>query len=391
MDIYEPAEDSYLLEKAVRNLAFGRVLDMGTGSGIQAQAAASLSQVREVVAIDINPKAVKQFEGKNKKINVIQSDLFKNVNGKFNTIIFNPPYLPQDKGIEDSALYGGKHGWEISERFLREVSNYLISDGIILFLFSTLTNKEKIEGFIEHNLLEFKEVDSLKIAFETLFVYKITKSRLLRELEGKSLENIYYFTRGKRGTIYTATLDKSTQTKSHFATKKVQKVAIKVAIDYPEKIEREANTLKLLYKERIGSKVLFTGNGYFAYPFIEGEYILDWIRTHNKKEIISVLHDILHQCRIIDKMGMTKEEMHHPLKHIIIDFLNKAHFIDFERCTRTDKPKNVTQCVEFICRMKEDLSDKGIKIDVETLRDLASGYKEDYAQIHFMAILKKIN
>ena len=36
MDIYQPAEDSYLINQFVKQYAIGRVLDMGTGSGIQA-------------------------------------------------------------------------------------------------------------------------------------------------------------------------------------------------------------------------------------------------------------------------------------------------------------------------------------------------------------------
>jgi len=80
MDIYKPAEDSHLLQKTVQSLAYGRVLDMGTGSGIQAETAASSSRVREVVAVDINPKAVQNIK-QNKKITSVQSDLFKNIKG----------------------------------------------------------------------------------------------------------------------------------------------------------------------------------------------------------------------------------------------------------------------------------------------------------------------
>ena len=52
--IYEPAEDSYLLQKLVRQYAIGRVLDMGTGSGIQALTAIESPNSREVIAVDIN-------------------------------------------------------------------------------------------------------------------------------------------------------------------------------------------------------------------------------------------------------------------------------------------------------------------------------------------------
>ena len=50
--IYEPRADSTLLERYVRQYAKGSVLDMGTGSGIQAIAAAHNSKVISVLALD---------------------------------------------------------------------------------------------------------------------------------------------------------------------------------------------------------------------------------------------------------------------------------------------------------------------------------------------------
>src|SRR3989344_5917150 len=140
MEIYQPAEDSYLMQKYVRQYAEGRVLDMGTGSGIQAKEAAKSPIVREVIAVDINKIAIEKLKSENiRKIKAIHSDLFENIEGKFNLIIFNPPYLPQDEGIADEAIYGGRKGWEISERFFEQATKHLINNGKILFLFSSLT------------------------------------------------------------------------------------------------------------------------------------------------------------------------------------------------------------------------------------------------------------
>ena len=394
MEIYQPAEDSYLLQKYVKKYSFGRVLDLGTGSGIQAITAAKCKNVREIIAVDINQKAVKELAEKRlKKIQAQKSDLFSNVKDKFDTIIFNPPYLPQDKGIEDPALYGGKHGWEISEKFFNHVSRFLVPNGKILFLFSSLTNKEKIEEVISKNLLEFKELDKEKLPmFETLYVYLIEKSKVLRELERKGVEEIKYLTHGKRGNIFTGISDKSKRVKTHFAKKEIVKVGIKIKRKESSAIERmknEAKWLNVLNQKNIGPKFLFSGEDYLVYKFVEGEFILDWIRDNKKTDIKKVLISVLKQCYTLDQLDVNKEEMHHPLKHIVVDKFDKPVLLDFERCSKTDKPKNVTQFVEFICRIKEEM--KSFKINVDRLRNLAKEYKKNINPETFKNIISSIN
>jgi release factor glutamine methyltransferase len=167
-NIYQPREDSYLLEKHVKMLAKGKVLDMGTGSGIQAKAA--LPKAESVTAVDINPKAINHL---NNKINFIRSDLFSNVKGKFDTIIFNAPYLPEE-GTKDPALDGGKKGHETIERFLAQTKEFLARNGIILLVFSSLTNKEKVDQLIEENGYQYELLEKVHIAFEDIYCYKLT-------------------------------------------------------------------------------------------------------------------------------------------------------------------------------------------------------------------------
>jgi release factor glutamine methyltransferase len=388
MDIYEPAEDSYLLQRFVRKYAFGRVLEIGTGSGIQAITAAANKNVREVIAVDINEEAIQKLKESKEfqlsgKIKAKLSDLFSNVKNQFDTIIFNPPYLPQDKigdeVIEDLALYGGKFGWEVSERFFPEVTNYLSSSGKILFLFSSLTNKEKIEEIISENLLDFKELSEEKLPmFETLYVYLIEKSDLLRELERKGVEQIKYFTHGKRGNIFTGVIDKSKLVKKFFPTQSdIVKVGIKVKREESKamsRMENESNWLKVLNKKNIGPRYMFSGEDYLVYQFAEGEFILDWAKDKPIEEVKKVLLEVLEQCYIMDSLGVNKEEMHHPMKHVIVG--ENVVLLDFERCSRTEKPKNVTQVIEFICRM-----DLGLNKD--QLRELAQEYKNDLSREKF--------
>ena len=56
--MYEPQEDSFLLQKQVKKYAKGIVLDMGTGSGILAVEAAKSQKVVKVYAVDIDNVAI---------------------------------------------------------------------------------------------------------------------------------------------------------------------------------------------------------------------------------------------------------------------------------------------------------------------------------------------
>ena len=399
MDIYQPAEDSYLLQKFVRRFATGRVIDMGTGSGIQALTAIEVPSVREVVAVDINPKAVeyvqKEIEKKKlRKIKDVKGDLFENLDGYFNTVIFNPPYLPQDKGVKDSALYGGKNGWEISERFFKEASSHLFPEGIVLFLFSSLTNKQKIEEILEHNLLQWEELGEEKISFETLYVYKIIKTQLLRQLEGKLLRNVHYFAEGKRGIVYTAQFDKSLVIKKQIPVKK-RTITVAVKVKKKESKAADAITseifwLKVLNERAIGPRMLFSGEDYVAYEFAGGEYIEEWLPNASKEEIQAVLKSVFQQCYVMDKLKINKEEMHHPLKHIIVDKDYNATLIDFERSYETEKPHNVTQFADFVGKFRPMLVKKGFDFDLKELREAAAEYKESYNAKEFEKILKLV-
>ena len=146
---YDPQEDSDLLERHVRKHAFGKVLDMGTGSGIQAIAAAQSTKVQSVLAADTQKGVVEYCKRniKNDKIKFLQSDLFSKIRGRFDTIIFNPPYLPQELKLRDLTLEGGRKGYEVIEKFLNQVNNFLNSNGIILMVFSSLTKKQKTMQF----------------------------------------------------------------------------------------------------------------------------------------------------------------------------------------------------------------------------------------------------
>lgn len=173
--IYEPAEDSFLVCDAVsqlKNLEKKKILEVGSGSGVITEAIISKkAKEKNLTLVDINSEAINLLKKKFPKSNIIKSDLFQKVDGKFDLIVFNPPYLPEDKS-EDSgsklATTGGKHGSEIINEFLKQSKSYLSKNGKILILTSSLTKKIKWQNFKK------KKIASKKLFFEELYVWELT-------------------------------------------------------------------------------------------------------------------------------------------------------------------------------------------------------------------------
>ena len=116
---------------------------------------------------------------------------------------------------------------------------------------------------------------------------------------------------------------------------------------------------------------------------MKSERFLDWFKTAKKEDTIWVLKEIFKQLRIMDKLKVDKKEMHNPIKHILIS--NKVVMIDFERCHKVKRPKNITQFCQFL--MSYRIYCKMWKKDKKELIDLLKGYKKDQSEKNFQKIL----
>jgi release factor glutamine methyltransferase len=369
--IYPPKEDSLLLEKQVKRFAKGRVLDMGTGSGIQALAA--VKKAKSVLAVDINPAVISHCRKniKNKKIKCLQSDLFAKVKGEFDTIIFNPPYLPQELPERDVALEGGKKGYETIVRFIESANAFLSTNGSILLLFSSLSNKNHIENAIKQNLFEFKELGRLHIFFEDLFVYRITKSKLLRKIEQCGAKQLKYLTRGKRSWVY----------KGKFGKKEC---VVKVkrpdsAVNSPAK---EGKMLKVVNKLGLGPRLFAASKDFVVYEYVPGRYFEDVLASATTKAKKALFRQLFEQAFVLDSAGLAKEEMLRPLKNAIVTPAGKVVMIDFERTHKVKKLHNVTQ----LCTFAAQSGIAGFK----DIKHWAMHYKMSPSRSSFKALLEGI-
>ncbi|MEM2104381.1 MAG: class I SAM-dependent methyltransferase [Candidatus Bathyarchaeia archaeon] len=177
--VYEPAEDSFLFAENLTVQQDEDVLDMGTGCGILGILAAK--KASQVVAVDINPNAVR-CAAKNAKLNrttdkmfFVNGDLFTplKLGKKFDLILFNAPYLPvepsEGQTPVERAWSGGADGRAVIDCFLREFPNHLNNHGRVLLMQSTLADVDKTLKFLEANSFETSIIAKCDLPlFETI-------------------------------------------------------------------------------------------------------------------------------------------------------------------------------------------------------------------------------
>src|SRR3972149_7631000 len=174
-EIYQPAEDSFFMSDVLEKFFESNkkdiaVLEIGCGSGVQLQKILQVGVKKEnIFGVDINKEAVRHC--KNLGFNCVHSNLFDNVNGKFDIIIFNPPYLPEDIKEPLSsklATTGGKQGGEIINKFLRQAKKHMAEKGRIILLTSSLTKGINFEGYKK------KIIAEKPLFFEKLYVLELS-------------------------------------------------------------------------------------------------------------------------------------------------------------------------------------------------------------------------
>eukprot|EP01064_Diplonema_japonicum_P016760 TRINITY_DN24790_c0_g1_i1.p1 TRINITY_DN24790_c0_g1~~TRINITY_DN24790_c0_g1_i1.p1 ORF type:complete len:236 (+),score=45.90 TRINITY_DN24790_c0_g1_i1:53-709(+) len=150
-DVYEPAQDSFLLLDAIEQdkehfkKVVGRggvAVEVGVGSGIVGAFGAWLAEQEQagpfnLIGVDINPKACKVTQATYSANNVshgevLQSDLLKSFRKTpfIDIAFFNPPYVPSTteeayEGGITAAWAGGPRGRIVTDAFLAELAPLL--------------------------------------------------------------------------------------------------------------------------------------------------------------------------------------------------------------------------------------------------------------------------
>lgn len=149
-----PRQDTEILvEEVLKELHDGmRVLDMCTGSGCILLSLLHYSNDCEGLGVDLSAEAL-EVAGRNvlkvltpekaEHAHFLQSDLFEKVEGKFEIIVSNPPYIasaeveklmPEVRDHEPRmALDGTEDGLYFYRRIIEEAGKHLVSSGMLFF------------------------------------------------------------------------------------------------------------------------------------------------------------------------------------------------------------------------------------------------------------------
>ncbi len=208
-NVYSPSDETYLIidyfkDNINENYFDGinlkdihNILDLGTGTGILAIYFQLLKEkypnfTANIVASDILDEAIecaKKNEKLNKidkKITFIKSDLFNsfpdNLKNSIEIIIFNPPYLPSSKVINnhnkkdiDLSWNGGKEGYNVFLRFLEESIDYInkSSQIFIYFISSSKTNLLELEREVRQKGFNIIILDKKHMFFEDIILNRL--------------------------------------------------------------------------------------------------------------------------------------------------------------------------------------------------------------------------
>ena len=155
--------------------SYWEVLDMGTGSGVGAVVAAR--HACRVVAVDINPAAVRcarintLLNRMEHRIEVRQGDLFSAVGEqRFDLVLFNPPFLrAQPRSDRDRAW----SSVDVAERFAAGLEAHLKPDGTALVVLSTFGNGVLFLRELRRHGFELSPLAERRFVNERLTVFKV--------------------------------------------------------------------------------------------------------------------------------------------------------------------------------------------------------------------------
>lgn len=178
-DVYPPSEDSIFLIRSLDIRPGESVLEIGCGSGIVSLHCAKAGAT--VTAGDINPVAVELTKRNALRnsldVDVLLTDVYGSIDGRFDTIVFNLPYLPVDDDVPlAEAWSGGKDGLGPLPKLIEGASEHGNEGWRAVVVVSSLMDADELDKVLKGHHVEV--LGELPLFFETLRVLQISPDEL---------------------------------------------------------------------------------------------------------------------------------------------------------------------------------------------------------------------
>lgn len=159
--------------KEAQTIENPRILDLCTGSGCISVVLADKLPNADITASDLSLRALQiaRYNGKSyPNINFVRSDLFEKIEGEFDIIVTNPPYVAErDRdGIQrevkdfepEMALFSGYDGLDLIKKIIKEAPLHLKKGGLLLLEHSE-DQSEEIRRLAEADFYEIATIRDL--------------------------------------------------------------------------------------------------------------------------------------------------------------------------------------------------------------------------------------
>lgn len=131
-------------------------------------------------------------------------------------------------------------------------------------------------------------------------------------------------------------------------------------------VHRDYELQKLANSFGVGPKAISCTDDLFAMEYIDALKIGRWfasLKTRTpKKQVRTIVRDVLTQCYLLDSNGLDHGELSNPSKHVLLrKGTNKPVIIDYESASTTRRPSNLTAVAAFLF-LSAPQSEKLLKI-----------------------------
>ena len=186
--MYAPSEDTFLLADWIEHYNGRRALEIGVGSGLLLTILAK--NYAYVAGSDIDLKVLQHcvLQTPSEKVLLVCCDAGSAFgSGKFDLIVSNPPYLPNDdegnsnnsdnsnnNSSLDPTIHGGPKGIETTIHFVKSALPLLAIDGKILIIISSFADSSALDRLVVENNMHKKVVKEKRLFYETLSIVELS-------------------------------------------------------------------------------------------------------------------------------------------------------------------------------------------------------------------------